>query len=265
MSRKLVVSISIILTFAAGFLLYYSDAMREARFVKALVAKNIETRGGSEAWDSVTTMRLEGQMDLGSGMVVPYRLDQKRPGKMCLEFDFNAATSVQCADRDRGWTITPFRGRSTPQPMSDQQLQDSVDSADLYGPLYNYASRGHKIDVEGLAMVDGRDAWKLKITLPRGGVRWLYLDAETALDLKLEAIKNIGGRDHHVETYYYDWVTTDGLLISRRQETGEIDQDERRFFTVDKVEINPAIADSRFEMPVAEAEANTQRMARTVP
>lgn len=265
MPRKLFVVIVVILSVAAGVLIYNSETMREARFVKALVARNIEARGGVEAWQSVTAMRLFGQMDLGKDMVVPYKLDQKRPGKMCLEFEFNSETSVQCVNGSGGWTITPFRGRSTPQAMSEEQLRDSVDSADIYGPLYDYSSRGHDVDVEGLVAVNGRDAWKLKVTLPRGGVRWVYLDAETALDVKLESIKMIGGREHHVETYYFDWAATDGLLISRRQETGEIGKDEKRFFTVDQVEVNPSIADSRFEMPVAEPNATAQSMARTVP
>ena len=79
MSRKIIV-VGLALVLAAGLLIYNSDTMKQARFVDSLVARNIEARGGAEAWDAVSSLRLTGQMDLGQDMVVPYVLEQKRPG-----------------------------------------------------------------------------------------------------------------------------------------------------------------------------------------
>ena len=60
MSRKM---IAVVLAFVmvAGILIYNSDAMKEARFVKSLVARNVEARGGAEAWEAVSSLRLAGQ------------------------------------------------------------------------------------------------------------------------------------------------------------------------------------------------------------
>ena len=87
---------------------------RNARAVDALIARNIAARGGADAWRAVSSLRLTGQMDLGQGMHVPYVLEQKRPGKMCLEFVFDGETAVQCADGNSGWKLAPFRGRRRP-------------------------------------------------------------------------------------------------------------------------------------------------------
>jgi hypothetical protein len=232
-------------------LYYFSPEQKAARMVDQLVARNIEARGGAEAWQAVSSLRLTGQMDLGEGMHVPYVLEQKRPGKMCLEFVFDGETAVQCADGKTGWKVLPFRGRRTPEPMTAQDLRDTADLADLYGLLFEHADRGISLELVGREPVAGRDAFKLKVTLPQGAVRWVYLDAETALDIKLESTRMLRGKERIVETFYYDWQETDGLLIPRRQETQTEGDDESHFLTVDGVTSNPAIEDSRFAMPSA--------------
>jgi hypothetical protein len=233
----------------AAFLIYNSDAMRQARFIKTLVAQNVEARGGAEAWEDVESLRLSGQMDLGQGMVVPYVLEQKRPGKMCFEFVFDEQTAIQCADGDTGWKILPFRGRRKAEPMTEVELRETVDSADPYGLLYDYAARDHDVEFVGQEQVNGRDIVQLKVTLPKGAVRWLFIDVETALEVKLETLRTVGGRERRVETLYSDWQATDGLLIARRQDTRTVGDDESRFLTVGSVSVNPVIDDSRFEMP----------------
>jgi hypothetical protein len=250
MSRK---AIAAALAFAvvATILIYNSDAMKQARFVKTLVARNIDARGGAEAWRAVASLRLTGQMDLGQGMVVPYMLEQKRPGKMCLEFVFNDETAVQCADGQSGWKIAPFRGRTTPEPMTEAELRETADSADLYGLLYDHAARNIVVDFAGQEPVEGRDTVKLKVTLPKGGVRWLYLDVESALEVKLEALRMRDGRERRVETLYSDWQETEGLLIARRQETLTEGDKEPHFLTVARVDVNPPLDDARFLMPAA--------------
>ncbi len=257
MSKK-AIAVGLALVLAAAFLIYNSDAMKEARFVKALVARNVDARGGAEAWQAVSSLRLTGQMDVGKGMQVPYVLEQKRPGKMRLEFVFDGETAVQSSDGKTGWKLQPFRGRTAPEPMTEAELRETVDSADPYGLLYDYRARGHDVELMGQELVEGRDAFKLKVTLPKGGVRWLYLDAETALEVKLEAIRTVASREQRVGTFYYDWLEAEGLLISRRQETRAEGVTETHFLTVDSVHVNPLLDDSRFAMPKAARETSEQ-------
>jgi hypothetical protein len=76
----------------------------------------------------------------------------------------------------------------------------------------------------------------------------VYIDAETALDIKLEATRVLGGRERRVETLYSDWQATDGLLIARRQETLTEGDAEAHFLTVTSVNVNPPLDDARFLM-----------------
>jgi hypothetical protein len=249
--------LALVLVLVLGLLTYAyleradTPAQANARAVDELVTRNIAARGGAEAWRSVSSLRLTGRMDLGHEMVVPYVLEQKRPDKMCLEFVFDGETAVHCTDGNSGWKVVPFRGRTTPEPMTGAELRETADSADLYGLLFDYAARGHVVELLGHEPVEGRDTFKLKVTLPRGGVRWLYLDAETALEVKLEALRTLGRRERRVETYYHDWQPAEGLLIPRRQETSTEGDTESHFLTVESVSVNPPLEDARFMIPPA--------------
>ena len=134
---------------------YFSPEVKEARLVDKLVTRNIDARGGADAWQAVSSLRLSGLMDVGQGMHLPYVLEQKRPGKMCLEFVFDEETAVQCVDGKTGWKIAPFRGRTTPEPMNAMELREAVDSGDPYGLLFDYAARGFTVELQGQAPVDG--------------------------------------------------------------------------------------------------------------
>ena len=228
---------------------YFSPEQKEARAVDKLVARNVVARGGADAWQAVSSMRQSGLMDVGHGMHLPYVLEQKRPGKMCFEFVFDEQTAIQCADGDTGWKILPFRGRRKAEPMTEVELRETVDSTDPYGLLYDYAARDHDVELVAREQVNGRDIVQLKVTLPKGAVRWLFIDVETALEVKLETLRTVSGRERRVETIYSDWRATDGLLIARRQDTRTVGDDESRFLTVGSVSVNPVIDDSRFEMP----------------
>jgi hypothetical protein len=254
MTRRTKTVLAAALTLGAlTFLFFYwpHTPLGRARAVNQVVDHNVAARGGAEAWHAVSSLRLTGKMDVGKGMRVPYVLEQKRPSKMCLEFVFDGETAVQCSDGQAGWKLEPFRGRTSPEPMTEAELREVADSADLYGLLFDYAARGHTVEPLGQEPVEGRDAFKVKVTLPGGAVRWVYVDAESGLEVKVEALRTVGGRELRVDTFYYDWEATEGLLIPRRQRTRTEGSSEVHMLTVETVQVNPPLDDSRFAMPAA--------------
>lgn len=256
MSKKFL-AIGFAVVLAAAFLIYNSDAMTEARLIKATVTRNIDARGGEDAWKAVETLRLSGQMDLGQGMHVPYVMEQKRPGKMCLEFEFDDETATQCVDGKSGWKLLPFRGRTEPEVMTETEYHAMADSATIDGLLANAADRGYETEWLGTEVIAGRSAVKIQVTLPGGANRWIYIDEETGLDVKMDSMRTLRGQERRVETFYYDWQETDGLLIPRRLETHTEGRDGSNFLTVEGVVTNPPLADSRFSIPaIAEGEAS---------
>jgi outer membrane lipoprotein-sorting protein len=199
----------------------------------------------------VSSLRLTGEMDVGQGMLVPYVLEQKRPGKMRLELVFDGETAVQSYDGQAGWKLVPFRGRTQPEPMTEAELREAAGPADLDGLLFDYAAKGSRVELLGRETVQGRDAFKLRVELSGGAVRWVYLDAESALEVKVEATKAVGRREQTVETFYFDWQEVEGLLVPYRYETRAEGAPAQHLLTVETVRVNPTLDDSRFAMPAA--------------
>ena len=220
-------------------------------FIDSIIAKNIKARGGVDSWSKVSTLRLSGQMDLGKGLHVPYTLEQKRPGKMCLEFLFNKQTATQCVNGKTGWKVLPFQGRNAPEPMTKKDLAGYVGMTEIDGLLSSSEKMGNDISYEGKTKTDnGHNLLKLELTLPTGAKRWLYIDEETGLETKMELTRLHRGKEELVETSFSDWRNKDGLLIPFRQETKAKSDKKSHFVTIESVQVNPPIDDARFKMPV---------------
>jgi len=219
------------------------------KVVDTLIARNVAARGGAEAWRAVDTLHFEGEMDLGQEVYVPYTLEQKRSGKMCLEFEFDDETATQCVDGDAGWKLLPFMGRPYAEPMTEFEVNELAAGVQVDGLLFDSDKRGYDVELVGHEVVDGRNTAKLEVRLPNGIVRWVYLDEETALEVKLEAMRYLRGQQRLVETRFSDWREVDGLLIPHRQDTRMLGDDSEHFVVVESVTVNEPISDSRFAMP----------------
>ena len=57
---------------------------------------------------------------------------------------------------------------------------------DLDGPLVDYAAKGTRIELAGMEKVEGRDTYKLKLTMKNGAALHVWIDAETFPEAKIE-------------------------------------------------------------------------------
>jgi len=107
------------------------------------------------------------------------------------------------------------------------------------------------VELVGKEKVEGSDAYKLKITLKSGDIRYLYLDADSYLEIKGESKRTIRGSEAEIETTIGDYKEVQGLLIPFSFQAGAKGSDQKQNIVVEKVEINPAIETARFKMPAA--------------
>lgn len=251
MKDKIKLSVLAVLALLVLFVLYmvfFASGYDER--VTALIEKNVAAKGGADAWEKVKSLRLSGRMSLGQGVVVPYSIEQKRPLKMCTEYEFNKRRVVQCVDGKSGWQYVPYLGRNRPEKLSKEQARGIADTASIDGMLLNADERDFDIEWKGKEDVNGLPADKLEIKMPGGTVRWIYLDEITGLETKLEFKRTLGKKEQTVETSYTDWKQEGGLWFPGKTETRVKGASESNFVTIDKVVINPMIEDKRFEMPV---------------
>lgn len=220
-----------------------------AQTVDEIVAKHLEARGGVERIKAVKSMKMTGKMTVGPGIEAPITLELKKPANVRLEITFQGNLGVQAYDGKTGWSISPMAAKKDPEPMSAEDLKDMEEQADLDGSLVDWKAKGHTVELLGKEKVEGSDAWKLKLTLKNGDVRYLFIDADSFLELKAEAKRTIRGSEMETENLSSDYKEIGGLILPYTVQQGAKGQAQRQTITIDKIELDVPIDDARFKMP----------------
>src|SRR6266702_4399830 len=187
-----------------------------------IVDKDVAAKGRLAAWRAVQTLTYSSKMDaLGKqDTQLPFVLQMKRPRMTRVEIEFQGDKAIQIYDGSKGWKFRPFLGRRDVEPYSADDLQAASMEPDLDGFLVDYAAIGTQVTLEGVEKVEGRDAYKLKLTMKSGQVRHLWVDAEYFLDVKVEGTpKRMDGKMRPVEVYYRDYRSVNGLMVPYVLET----------------------------------------------
>lgn len=216
----------------------------------------IQTAGGQVAMDEIKTARAEGTMMLPGGLEAPFTILFQPPEKrMRLDFEIQGMTAVNAYDGESGWAIQPFLGKTTAEPMAEDQLKQAQDQADFFGPLVNYADKGHSPELVGTTDIEGTEAYHIKLTKANGDVENWYLDTEYNLPFRVDAKANIQGQEFETTTVLGDYKEV-GDLVMAHSITVSFGAAGQQDVVIEKMELNVDIDESRFSMPAAEPAAS---------
>jgi outer membrane lipoprotein-sorting protein len=217
--------------------------------VDEIVERYVSARGGIQKLRALQTLRQEGRISGGAGRDGLVAREIKRPGKIRFEFTVQGVTSVLASDGQRGWKVSPLEGEKNPQPLPDEVLIDAREQADIDGPLVDWKKKGSRIELVGREVVEGREAYRLKVTLKSGGVLTAYLDVKSWDLVRTEAQRQVRGKQVQVETSFGDYRQTEGILFPHLVEVRGAGRPHVLRIVVDKVEVNPALSDALFVPP----------------
>lgn len=215
--------------------------------VDSIVAGYVAARGGAAKIKSVQTLRQSGRAYADGGRQAIVVRELKRPNKSRFEFTVQGMTGVYVANGREGWQVTPLEGSLEPKPMPPDAVTDALEQADIEGPLVDWKAKGHKVELDGHATIRGRTAYKLKVTLASGAVRYDYIDAASHYEVRTESTRQLGGHSLHLQADFSDHKKTAGLLFPGTIEMTTVERPEKLRIVVDTVEVNPKIDDARFE------------------
>ena len=239
----------------AGCLAVTADTQPAPQLSASEIAdRNVSARGGLQAWRAVQTMSYSGKMEAGGkqNVQLPFVLELKRPRKTRVEIEFANDKAVQVYDGANGWKLRPFLNRRDIEPFSPDELKAAAMESDLDGPLVDHATKGTKVDLEGVEKVEGHDAYKLKLTMKDGLTRHLWVDTQTFLEVKIEGTpRRLDGRMRPVEIYYRDYRNVGGLTLPYVLETTVQGVRQSHKMTIETVQVNPRLDDSLFTKPKA--------------
>jgi hypothetical protein len=252
-----------------------------------IAERNVAARGGVQAWKAVQSLQLSGKLEAGRGdsyarsmgyaqanksakgphpaaatatgntqdqgeqVLLPFTLDRKRPHLSRLEVEFAGKKAVQVYDGTQGWKVRPFLNRNDVEPYTADELRSAEAARDeLEGPLVDYAAKGTKVEFEKIEPVEGKDAYKLKLTMKGGTVRHVWIDANTFLDVRLEGVpRRMDGKMHDVYVYQRDFRKVEGVTIPFVVETAVVGYPDTHKMIVEKAAVNPKLDDALFTKP----------------
>lgn len=273
--------------------------------VDQIIEKHVAARGGAKAWHAVQALAVSGKLEAGTGdsirrsivmarqgqgasvkraeraaaeeaarksaeqqVQLPFRLEMKRPHKSRLEIDFAGKTAVQAYDGQKGWKLRPFLNRDDVEPFTAEEAKAQELQADFEPLLVDYAGKGSQVALEGTDKVDGRDAYRLKVTLKNGTVQHVWIDAQSFLDVKVEGLpRRMDGTMRAVWIYQHDFKSIQGVAVPHVYETANEGNPRRHKMLVESVTVNPSLEDGRFAKPqvLVAATPGTAKPANPAP
>lgn len=220
-----------------------------AETLDSLIARHIEARGGMEALGSIETLRMSGRAIAGPGREALVTREVLAPGRIRTEFAFQGVTAVYACDGAKCWYVAPLAGVFEAELMTAADTSLAIEQTDILGPLFDWEAKGHSVELLGKETIDGREAFRLKVTLAGGGVQTDYLDAESALLVRREMTRTVGDRTIDLETNFADFRPVGGVMFPHSIESRDTGGSESLEIVVERAELNVPIDDARFEFP----------------
>ncbi|MEM7708333.1 MAG: hypothetical protein AAF358_22460 [Pseudomonadota bacterium] len=227
-------------------LLASSVAAQETLFT--LLEKNLDARGGYEAWKAVETVRMIGTMAGGEAGPVPVVMEIMRPNLLRFEFQLLGQQVVQGFDGTSGWRLLSDGVTATVEDMTAVQTAEFSRTADFEGPLLDWREKSYSLRYLGVD--EGEDRCHLiEITRPGGEMLNVYLDKDTYLTTLEQVFASSEAAVPKVETRLTAYQTVDGravpfLFTISFPLTGTGQQ-----LQLSTVELNVPLAEARFARP----------------
>ena len=234
-----------------------------AQTADEIVGKFIKTVGGMEKIQAVKSLRRVGKFSGGGGFEAVLVEENRRPNLVRQEFVIQGMTGVTAYDGKTGWKIEPWNGKKDAEALSEEEMKSIIEDSDLDGPLVNYKQKGVKVEYVGTDEVEGTDAYKLKVTLANGDVRFYYMDTDYFVPIKIDTKRMIRGAEREYETVLGDYKEVGGWYLPFSIESGVKGSPNRQKVTYEKIEANVALDDARFTRPAAAAQPTTAPDAST--
>jgi hypothetical protein len=220
--------------------------------VDALVARNIEAKGGMDALRAVQSLRLKGKMLVNQGQIeFGYTQTKKRPGQIRTEATLQGMTLVQAYDGTEGWKISPFGGRKDPEKMSIDDAKSLVEDAEIDGPLVDWEAKGSTVEYLGPEDVEGTLAHKLKVVRRNGDVSYVYLDPDHFLEIRILTQRIEQGAQVEVETDLGDYEKVAGVFFPFSIDAGPKGSSDKQKIILEKAEANIPVDAAEFKFPAS--------------
>lgn len=221
-----------------------------AQTADEVVQKYTNAHGGLDAFNKVKTAKMTGTLTT-QGMELPVISQIINGRAVRTDVQVEAAnTSVITSIIDgKGWKQNQFAGTPDPTDVEGTELTELKAQTMMASGLMDYKNRGHKIELLGQEDVNGKKAFKIKLTNKDDGKQTTYfIDATNYTLLKSVTTREIQGESKDIESTYADIKEIGGLkfYMTRSQ---FLDGEELQTLNYSSIELNVPIDEKIFAKP----------------
>lgn len=243
------------------FLISFSPTL--AQTVDEIIARHLEAMGGAKRLKAVQTVRMArisaDKPENGDSTI----LSKKRGSKFRLEQaelrDGVETRTVQGCDGKTSWSVNshieieakPGRRIIDAPPQIRKADEFCKEQADIDGPLVEYRQKGDSLTLAGKQMVEGREAYDLKVKNANnnGPATHFYVDTKNFLLVKIA--READGS--HTEDLYSDYRSVDGMMVPFLWDT--------RWWAVRK---DPALEEKAAAPKIAGPEGSNKQIVKSI-
>jgi len=219
----------------------------KAQTADDIIKKWTNAMGGPEKLASIKTVYTENEISVMNNPAAGKTYIVNGKGFKSV-IDLSGQLIIDCYTVNGGWSINPLAGQPTAVNMPEAQVKLGQLSLDASGPLYNYGSKGSKVELLGKEDLKGNSAYKIKLTTASGTEVVYYISDSSYYIVENVAKMNVNGQDIEITTALSDYrKTADGFIMTY---ASVLDFPGLTIvFTDKKIEINKEIDPVIFDMP----------------
>ena len=184
----------------------------QAQTVDEVINNHIAALGGKENLNKIQSVITEANLNI-QGADIAVTLTQVNNKLARQDINANGMLGFDMLTEKEGWTYMPFNGMQKPEPKTAEEVKESSSDLDIAGPLVDYATKGHKVELLGKEAVDGTECYKLKVTLASGKDETFYIDPATNMIIRTKKMQKANGQETEIQTDYSDFRDVEGVKM----------------------------------------------------
>lgn len=207
----------------------------QAQTADEVIDKYITAIGGKEKWKQITSMMIEGQIEV-QGIEIPFTMQAVNNTGTRVDAEFQGSKIIDITTPTKGWAQNPFAGKTSLQPLTTDELNDKLDQLDIQGAFVDYKEKGSTVEALGKDEEDGNEYFKIKLTTKNKKETTYFFDLKTNLIYKEETTSKQQGQDVKVTAKNLDYQLTDfGVKVPFKVDQGGMVMVTKKLVT------NPAV------------------------
>jgi hypothetical protein len=218
--------------------------------IDRIVDDLLAARGGADRLRAVRSMRITGRITRNGSAVGTFVFERQRPNRFRSAVHTNEGDLVEGSDGTTVWRQGPQD--DAPKVVRGDESKPLLDKAEFDAQFLDWRQRGYRLALEGREKVGTVQAWKVKVTTPRGAVSTVLIDEASHLPLRERSTLRVPQATLTLENAFSDWRTVKGMLYPFRSEQSvEVPVQGRQVQVqeITSVEVDPALDEARFRLP----------------